>query len=437
MINFLQKCEYCYKEPIDKEMLCIETDEEYKVFLDGLEDYLKKQNLSNALLFTKDGIVTQNFVGVIKYKNFQLDILPKLLSKSENIKDNGQYIVKNLIYMISLTQKLDIKITEHADINHCENPFLEVLIREYATSLFECLKRLTPRNYIREEDNLNYLKGKLKFTENLRYNCANQAKFYCEYDEFSENNKLNQLFLFVTKCLFNISCSSENKKLLSFIMNYFCDIPLVRYNKYMADKIILPRNQQLFSHPFKIAKMFLENISVDISKNSIENITLLWDMNLLFEEFVYGLLKRNNFGYTVNYQKKHKLLKNDEYNKKYGNTFVDIYLEKDGKKIIVDTKYKINTGANNDLSNNDIYQVSTYCLLHGSRNAILFYPADINNNEQTEDYFSESLPLELNVDEGVDIKVSINRILIDLSKDDLPAILTKMSKLEDILSTLS
>ena len=128
--------------------------------------------------FTKDGIVTQNFVGVIKYKSFQLDILPKLFSKSENIKDNGQYIVKNLIYMISLTQKLDIKMTEHADINHCENPFLEVLIREYATSLFECLKRLTPRNYIREEDNLNYLKGKLKFTENIRYNCANQAKFY-------------------------------------------------------------------------------------------------------------------------------------------------------------------------------------------------------------------------------------------------------------------
>ena len=437
MIKSLKKCEYCYQEPINKEVLCIDTDDAYKVFLDSLESYLDKQGLKNALLFTKDGIVTQNYVGVIKYKNFQLNILPKLLCKSEKITDKGQQVVKNLIYMISLTQKLDIKMTEHADINHCENPFLEVLIREYATSMFECLTRLTPRNYIREEDNLNYLKGKLKFTENLRYNCANQAKFYCEYDEFSENNKLNQLFLFVTKCLFNISCSSENKKLLSFIMNYFCDIPFVRYNKYMADKIVLTRNQQLFSHPFKIAKMFLENISVDISKNSLENMTLLWDMNLLFEEFVYELLKRNNLSYTVNYQKKHKLLKNDEYNKKYGNTFVDIYLEKDGKKIIIDTKYKINKGANNDFSNNDIYQVSTYCLLHGSHNAILFYPVDINNNEQTEDYFSESLPLELNVDEGVDIKVNINRILIDLSKDDLHVILTKMSKLEDILRTMS
>ena len=43
----------------------------------------------------------------------------------------------------------------------------------------------------------------------------------------------------------------------------------------------------------------------------------------------------------------------------------------------------------NDFSNNDIYQVSTYWLLHGSHNAILFYPADKNNNEQIENYRSK------------------------------------------------
>ena len=90
----------------------------------------------------------------------------------------------------------------------------------------------------------------------------------------------------------------------------------------------------------------------------------------------------------------------------------------------------------NDFSNNDIYQVSTYCLLHGSHNAILFYPADKNNNEQIENYFSESLPLELNVDEDVDIKVNINRILIDLSKD-LSVIKEKMTDLKDILDSMS
>ena len=66
--------------------------------------------------------------------------------------------------ILSYTKNLDIKSTNSAKLSKTENPFLEVLIREYAQSLFECLKRLTPKNYIREEDNLNYLKGKLKFT---------------------------------------------------------------------------------------------------------------------------------------------------------------------------------------------------------------------------------------------------------------------------------
>ena len=436
----IKRCEYCTTEPITQDELKIGSADDYKVFLDGLERYLEAQDLSNALLFTKDGIVTQNYVGVIKYKDFQLDILPKLLGKSPNSKDDT-FVIKNLIYMISLTRKLDIKITEHADINHCENPFLEVLIREFATSLFECLKRLTPRNYIREEDNLNYLKGKLKFTENIRYNCANQAKFYCEYDEFSENNKLNQLFLFVTKCLFNISRSSENKKTLSFIMNYFCDLPFIRYDKYKAEKIILTRNQQLFSHPFKIAKMFLENISVDISKNSIENITLLWDMNILFEEFVYEIIKRHLDDYTPHYQKDKKLLKNPDNSREYGNTYVDIYLHKnnlseDGEnsKIILDTKYKINSGRNNEFLNSDIYQICTYCLIHNTNKAILFYPADVNYDNDSEDYFVvPKIPkYELNSDKTI----YIHRIMLKLHKD-LSKITEHVKEFKNILKTMS
>ena len=427
----VKRCEYCKDDVITKETLDIKSDEEFKIFLDGLEDYLKKQELFDALQFTKDGIITQNYVGVIRYKNFQLDILPKLLRKHDDL-ENDQWVIKNLIYMISVTQKLDIKITEHADINHCENPFLEVLIREFATSLFECLKRLTPRNYIRVEDNLNYLKGKLKFIENIKYNCANQAKFYCEYDEFSENNKLNQLFLFVTKCLFSISHSSENRKILSFIMNYFCDIPFIKYDKYKADKIILTRNQQLFSHPFKLAKMFLNNISVDISRNSIENISLLWDMNMLFEEFVYEIIKQHIDGYTPHYQRNKKLLRNADNLKEYGNTFVDIYLQKndteeneENSTIILDTKYKINSGGNSEFLNSDIYQICTYCLLHNTDKAILFYPADLNfessgDTKNPEYFVTPKIPkFELNSDSS---SISIHRIMIKLNED-----LTKIS----------
>ena len=85
--------------------------------------------------------------------------------------------------------------------------------------------------------------------------------------------------------------------------------------------------------------MFLKHLSVDIAKNSIENITILWDMNKLFEEFVYVLLKRGQNTYFVSSQESKPLLKNG--NNEYRDTFVDIYLEKDNYKIVLDTKYKI------------------------------------------------------------------------------------------------
>ena len=152
--------------------------------LNKLHHYLKCQHLDSALKITPNDIETTSWVGVIKYKNTHFQILPKLICNS----DNKENILKNLIFMLSYTKKLDIKTSNEAKLSTAKNPFIEILIREFAKSLFECLKRLTPKRYVRKEDNLNYLKGKIKFSENIRYNNSNQAKFYCEYDEFSENN---------------------------------------------------------------------------------------------------------------------------------------------------------------------------------------------------------------------------------------------------------
>lgn len=339
--------------------------------LDKLQSFLKCQNLEPALKITRQGIKTKSWVGVIKYKKMHLEILPKLICN----KDDNIQILNNLLFMLSYTKKLNIKTSNVAKLSTSKNPFIEVLIREFAQSLFDSLKRFTPKKYVREEENLNYLKGKLKFNENIRYNSANQAKFYCEFDEFSENNLLNQLFLFVSTCLYNISNDSYNKKTLKFIMNYYSDIQLIRFDKFKAERIKLIRNQELFKKPFNLAKMFVEKTSVDLSKNKFENITLIWDMNKLFEEFIFEIMKKsqNKWGWEFVAQKGKRLLCGD-INKKR-NTFVDIYCKRssDGYSIILDTKYK-KLQSSDDFSNADVFQVSSYCLLHGAKHAILLYP---------------------------------------------------------------
>ena len=359
-------------EPIIvKEYAKVEINDSY---LDKLQAYLKCQKLESALKVSRHGIKTKSWVGVIKYKNLHLEILPKLISEDANndkkiSEEERSIILKNLIFMLSYTKNLDIKTNDNAKLSTEKNPFIEILIREFATSLFEALKHLTPKRYVREEENLNYLKGKIKFSENIRYNCTNQAKFFCEYDEFSENNVLNQLFLFVSTCLYNISNNSYNKKTLKFIINYYSDISFVRFDKFKARKIKLTRNQELFKKSFNLAKMFVEQTSVDLSKNKFENITLVWDMNKLFEEFIFELIKRKIPECEAIAQKPKRLLKRENVTRR--DTRIDILIQK--PQVIIDTKYKKFTDFD-DISSADIYQVTTYCLLHNYKRAILLYP---------------------------------------------------------------
>jgi 5-methylcytosine-specific restriction enzyme subunit McrC len=179
------------------------------------------KSLCNVFAFTSKGIKAKQYVGVLKFKNYQFEILPKLLNTEVHDDTEKLTILRNLLYMLSLTKKLDIKETDISKLCKSKNPFLEILIGIYAESLFECLKRYIPKNYIIEENNLNFLKGKLVFQKHILKNCTNKAKFYCQYDEFSENNLLNQLFYYVSYLLYLISSDNDNKRTLKFVTDFF------------------------------------------------------------------------------------------------------------------------------------------------------------------------------------------------------------------------
>ena len=123
--------------------------------------------------------------------------------------------------MLSFTKNLNIKFTDTASLSKTQNPFLEILINIFAENLFDGLKKQSINNYVRRSDNLSCVKGKINFSKNIKYNSFNSAKIYCEYDEFIENNRINQMFLFVAKMLYSISANCKNKKLLSNIINYY------------------------------------------------------------------------------------------------------------------------------------------------------------------------------------------------------------------------
>ncbi len=96
------------------------------------------------------------------------------------------------IYMLSFSNNINIKNEDLAtSLNHQSNNILEVFIQMFAKNLFKELQKGIYKEHVTHKDNLTALRGRYLIDENLKYNHA-KNKIYCEFDEFSIDNKLNE-----------------------------------------------------------------------------------------------------------------------------------------------------------------------------------------------------------------------------------------------------
>ena len=327
--------------------------------------FLIDKGLSKALDFQLDNISTNSYVGIIKYDNIQLNILPKIIG------ENDSSCLENLSFMLSYTKQLKIHNTGLAELSKNNNPFLEILIAHYATSLLDALHKHIPHHYETKIDNLPTLKGRLLFTEHIRQNCSNQSHNLCQFDEFTPNNLLNQTLKLVAFILQKLTKVSETRNKLAKILAIYNDVNLKHISYPQAQKILLNRNQSIFKEPLDLAKLFLQHSTLSLHEYRFTNLAILFDMNRLFEEFIaQGLMQF--FPGKVQVQARQTFIK-DIAGIRHTSYVIkpDILFNTD---TIIDTKYKCLDLPNQKPSETDIYQMLTYARFYNRENIILCYP---------------------------------------------------------------
>ena len=258
-------------------------------------------------------IRTQQYCGILNIYNKDYFILPKISKQDENNLD---------IFIYMLMYCYDIKL-ENEQLASCQNnkhSFIEVFIQMFAQNLFKELQKGIYKEYITQEDNLTTLRGKYLINENLKYNFS-KTKIYCEYDEFSMNNSLNQFFLYAIKIL---AKSVKDKKLLKQCELIFDEVEDKNFDINSLD-IHFNRLNQRFKDSFEFALLLLNKYIPLFSKDK-KSFAFLFDMNILFEKFIG------------------KMIKEIEPNTKLQScdTFEDLILKPDiiVNDLIIDTKYK-------------------------------------------------------------------------------------------------
>lgn len=329
------------------------------------QKFLEEKQLAHALDFGLEGITTCAHVGIIRFADFQLNILPKIIGEEDSL------CLENLMFMLRYTRKLEIHSMDSAEISQTKQPFLEVLIAHYANILLNALQRHIPHQYETREDNLPTVKGRILFAKNHLVNAANLARTYCQFDEFTPDNLLNQTLKFVSHALQKLTSVSQTRQKLLKINAVYEDVTLRPVAYAETQKIILNRNHTMFKEPLELAQMFLQHSTISLHNHTFTNLAILFDMNKLFEEFVATALEQA-FPGQVKIQNKLKII--EDIDGIPGTSYTirpDILF---GKDTIIDTKYKRLSLPEDKPSEADIYQMLAYSKFYGVKNIILCYP---------------------------------------------------------------
>ena len=327
----------------EHEFLAVEEDGFSEHHFQLLAKYLEKQKTSYLFETSyrkgKQGIKFNSYVGVITVKDLTIYVLPKADKDAENAEGDKTLWQHRLTFMLSQVYKLKVQTTAPANLKWRPNVLLNIFLKKFLDEVAVLLNRGLIKTYRKTDGNRTALKGKLLFNKQIAYNCVHQERFYVRYTTYDYNHILNRIIRQALLAICDITNSSDIKGRATSTLFNFPELDEVAVTPELFSRLIFDRKSEDYRNVIKLAEMILLNYSPDLHHGNNHVWTLMFDMNKLWEEFVYVTLKRKLAGCTVMAQKQKALWESD-HNRK--TVRADIVVKNnDGEIFVLDTKWKM------------------------------------------------------------------------------------------------
>ena len=351
-------------------------------------------------------ITAKNYVGIITMKDgTSVEILPKVYSKTDTEVSEVR-ARKVLIEMLKTLRNTPFKSLQTSNVNVEKMSIFEIFIRMFIDEMFSLVKRGLKCNYETVEENANFFKGKMKFSQQIKYNLAHRERNYIEYDSFTANRPENRLLKSTLQYLYKQSTSSKNRTDIQTLLNSFADVAPSQNYKSDFKKYIPDRNMKDYTTALTWSQVFLTGKSFTAFAGSEVAVALLFPMEKLFESYVAAKVKKELIprGYSVSTQDSTKHLFDSP--KQFPIRPDIVAKSSDGTVFIMDTKWKIlssNYGQNYGISQGDMYQMYAYQKKYPNcKNVTLIYPQPEEKIEP---------PIAFSDKDGVNIRVKFIDLL--------------------------
>ena len=326
-----------------------------------------------------NGIVFKNYVGVIQVGGLTIEILPKADKKADADKNLWQSVLLN---MLKVCKRIQVESVSETQLKKRYHSILDVYFELYLTEIERLVNKGFIKRYQKSQSNQNALKGKLLFVKNIHQNLVHRERFYCEHQVYDRNHLLHQILykgLRILKTFVNDALRDRLNRLLF----EFQEIENIEISEKHFRKIVFDRKNSDYQKAFDIAKIIILNYSPSLNYGSENLLTLLFDMNALWEEYIFRILQKH--------KKDEEKVSRQDSKKFWKNKCIypDIILQIEQKTFVIDTKWKII--ETNNPSDEDLKQMFVYNLHWDAEKALLLYPKTGQTDSSFEEFHYDKL----------------------------------------------
>jgi 5-methylcytosine-specific restriction enzyme subunit McrC len=234
----------------------------------------------------------RNFVGVIQVGSLTIEILPKADKVSDSPAQKQKW-QGALLEMLRQAGFIRVASMSDARLRLRSSSLLDIYFESFLAGVDELVHHGLVRKYRQTCGNLTTLKGRILFQRHLAKNIVHRERFFTAQVFYDRNNPFNQILRVALDVLIRVSSNPHLVALANSLAILFEDVDGIGVTDRMFSRLPYTRNTERYRRTLQLARLIILNYSPDISGGREDVLAILFDMNSLFERFVYVQLKRN------------------------------------------------------------------------------------------------------------------------------------------------
>lgn len=316
-----------------------------------------------------NGVCFNSYVGVIQIGTTLIEVLPKA-DKAAKPDDTTRW--RNiLIGMLKAVGQFEIRTTGQGELKIRPNTILDLYFELFVKEIEYILRNGLVKKYHKRDVNATSLKGSLQFAQHIQHNLSHQERFFVRHSTYDSEHLLHVILYKSIKLLQQINTNGRIQCRINTVLLEFPEMPDIKVNDATFSNISYNRKTLCYKNAVDIAHILLLQYHPDVRKGRNHVLALMFDMNKLWEKFVFvSIRKLLQEGITVKAQTSKSFWKQGNG---YPNKIrPDIVICKGDTNLIVDTKWK--NLDNSTASMDDLRQMFVYNEYFRAKKAILAYP---------------------------------------------------------------